>query len=145
MTLYRVLALAIAAFPALLLVGVVMIPVVRDYADHDAANRATTRSRRWFWGHLLSGVAFAYGTVAACAVGLVLYQEGMLGWPWRGCCWPRRVPGCRRSGWAPTELVHWRYGERAIRHVPSSTAAVAGSPGRSSRDQSSSGWGRLCW
>jgi hypothetical protein len=52
-------ALQIVAFPVLLTIGILLIPVVPDYSDDAAAARATQHSGLWLLGHLLSAAAFA--------------------------------------------------------------------------------------
>lgn len=61
-------AAQIAAFPALLALGVLLIPVVPDYADHAAAGRAAAQAARWLSGHLVSASAFAASVAASAAV-----------------------------------------------------------------------------
>lgn len=80
MPFYRIFALAIASFPGLLLLGVVLIPVVKDFRDHDSAEKAVEQSRRWFWGHALSGIAFGYGIVATCCLAAVLVDAEQFLW-----------------------------------------------------------------
>ena len=61
-------AILIAAFPLTLAVGVLLIPVVPDYSNHDLAAQAATDSVRWFWGHVLSAAAFGLSVVAASII-----------------------------------------------------------------------------
>ena len=58
----------VAAFPVILVVGVLTIPVVADYGDHELAAAAAHQTARWYWGHLLSALAFAVAAIAAVAV-----------------------------------------------------------------------------
>lgn len=78
---HRLLALPIFAFPLILLTGIIMIPVVRNYADHDLAQEAAQQTKRWFWGHLLSGVAFGIGLLALFALALILIEQEITLWP----------------------------------------------------------------
>ena len=49
----------IFAFPVILAIGVVLIPVNPDYGDHALAVKALEQTGRWFAGHLTA--AFAFG------------------------------------------------------------------------------------
>jgi hypothetical protein len=75
MELYKLFALTVVLFPLLLTLGILLIPVVRSYADHDLAQQAVAKSRRWFWGHLLSGVAFVFSILAACCLAVYLHAN----------------------------------------------------------------------
>jgi len=61
---YQFLALPIIAFPLILITGIVLIPVVSNYADHDLAEKAAQQTKLWFWSHLISGIAFGTGLLA---------------------------------------------------------------------------------
>ena len=78
---YRLLTLPILAFPLILFTGIIMIPVVRNYANHDLAQEAAQQTKRWFWGHLLSGVAFGVGLLALFALALILLEQEITLWP----------------------------------------------------------------
>jgi hypothetical protein len=69
-------ALLVLAFPIVLAVGIFLIPVVPDYADHAQATEAVGQTARWFAGHLTAAIAFALGIVAVQAVNDVLHKEG---------------------------------------------------------------------
>jgi hypothetical protein len=58
----------LAAFPIALALGVFTIPVVADYGNHELAAAAARLTARWYWGHLLSALAFGLAGVAAVAV-----------------------------------------------------------------------------
>jgi hypothetical protein len=73
MTLYQRFALITALFPLLLSLGILLIPVVRSYADHELAQQAAAKSQRWFWGHLLSAVAFVFSILVACCLAVYLH------------------------------------------------------------------------
>lgn len=62
------LSILVLAFPVLLTAGIVLIPVVSDYGDHDQAAQAAAQTARWFSGHLLAALAFA---VSIAAVGRI--------------------------------------------------------------------------
>jgi hypothetical protein len=70
------------AFPVLLSLGILLIPVVPDYADHALAERATARTGRWFAGHILSAVAFGVGVWAAGAIVNELERRDSPARPW---------------------------------------------------------------
>lgn len=65
-------AILTALFPLVLALGIVLIPVVRNYADHELAEAATAKSKRWFWGHLLSAIGFGLGVVVSAVINLYL-------------------------------------------------------------------------
>jgi len=71
-------ALQIAAFPLLLAVGVLIIPIVPEYSDDLAAARAMEHSGRWLIGHLVSAVAFA----ASVQCSTVLQRLSVRPRPW---------------------------------------------------------------
>ncbi len=73
--------LFIFLFPVTLTIGIVTIPVVRNYANHDLAEKATMQTRRWFWGHLLSAAAFGVGLLALFSISLFLYEQDVVLWP----------------------------------------------------------------
>lgn len=75
------LVFPIIAFPVLLMVGIVLIPLVANYSDHALAEKAARQTRRWFWGHLLSAAAFALGALAIFSGSLFLIAEAVLFWP----------------------------------------------------------------
>jgi|GEM_PF-1227447 len=69
-------SLAVAVFPVVLAAGIFTIPVVSDYSNHALAEQAARQTGRWFWGHLVSGVAFGLGIVAACSIADHLFVVG---------------------------------------------------------------------
>jgi hypothetical protein len=77
-------ALAMVSFPVVLTLGILTIPVVVDYRDHDLAARAATHSVRWFWGHMFTGAAFGLATVAACAMAGCLLRTRHARWVYVG-------------------------------------------------------------
>jgi hypothetical protein len=60
----RVEKLTILAFPIVLFIGIVLIPVVTDYNDHQLAEKAVGQTGRWFTGHLISAIAFSISTLS---------------------------------------------------------------------------------
>jgi ABC-type spermidine/putrescine transport system permease subunit II len=56
----RCVSLMLVAFPVLLALGILLIPVVADYSDHSLAVRAVGQTWRWFLGHILAALAFGY-------------------------------------------------------------------------------------
>jgi hypothetical protein len=78
---YKLLTLPIIAFPLILCVGILLIPVVTNYADHAVAQKAAQQTKRWFWGHLLSGLAFGVGLLALFSISLVLFAQKIFLWP----------------------------------------------------------------
>lgn len=76
MTHNRFQALVIAAFPAVLTIGILIIPVVADYSDHTLAAQAASHTARWFWGHAISAAAFGLGMLAAGSIAAHLHSRG---------------------------------------------------------------------
>ncbi|MEZ4416695.1 MAG: hypothetical protein R3E10_13185 [Gemmatimonadota bacterium] len=72
--------LPIFAVPVLLALGVLLIPVVDDYADHGLAAAASLESTRWFVGHLLSAMAFGSAILAGGIIALRLQRSEPLSW-----------------------------------------------------------------
>lgn len=75
------LAIPIIAFPLILCAGIIMIPVVTNYADHALAQKAAQQTKRWFWGHLLSGAAFGVGLLALFSISIFLFEQTIWLWP----------------------------------------------------------------
>lgn len=72
----RLKIVPILAFPVVLTIGILVIPVVSDYSNHILAERAVGQTIRWFWGHLISAVAFGCGGVAAYSIQRYLSKRG---------------------------------------------------------------------
>ena len=68
--------LPILAFPAILTIGILIIPVVTDYSNHILAEQAIGQTVRWFWGHLISAIAFGFGSLAAYSIHRHLSKRG---------------------------------------------------------------------
>ena len=64
------------AFPAVLSIGVLLIPVVPDYSDHAAAAAVATQGLRWLVGHLVAAVAFGLAASAAAEIGRWIAKSG---------------------------------------------------------------------
>jgi len=62
----------IFAFPIILAIGILLIPVNPDYNDHALAVQAVEQTERWFAGHLISAIAFAFSIWAAREILAVL-------------------------------------------------------------------------
>jgi hypothetical protein len=81
----RIQIISILAFPVLLAVGIVLIPVVTDYSDHQLAEQAVRQTTRWFSGHLLSAVAFAISILSVSSIDRYLQLSSqslpLLTWP----------------------------------------------------------------
>lgn len=78
---YKILALPVIAFPLILCIGIILIPVVTNYANHDLAQKAAQQTKRWFWGHLISGLAFGVGLLAIFSISLYLFEQQIFLWP----------------------------------------------------------------
>lgn len=72
----RLYATLIAAFPVTLAVGILLIPVVADYDNHQQASEAASDTLRWFLGHIHAAVAFSIGLLACACIGDLLYRKG---------------------------------------------------------------------
>lgn len=72
---YRIQAFLVIAFPVLLSIGIILIPVVPDYADHHTAAQAVKSAGRWFAGHLIAAVAFVMSVVSVSAISGHLRQR----------------------------------------------------------------------
>jgi len=55
----------IFAFPIILAIGILLIPVNPDYSNHALAVQALEQIERWFAGHLISALAFSFAIWAA--------------------------------------------------------------------------------
>lgn len=78
---YQTAALPIIAFPLMLCIGIILIPVMSNYANHDLAQKAAKQTKRWFWGHLISGLAFGVGLLALFSLSLFLFEQQIFLWP----------------------------------------------------------------
>lgn len=78
---FTLFAVLTALFPLVLAVGIVLIPVVRNYADHELAEAAAAQSKRWFWGHLLSAIGFGLGVAVAAIINLNFLEPTDHLWP----------------------------------------------------------------
>ena len=65
---------AIWAFPVVLTIGIVLIPVVPDYTQHELAEQAVNQTVRWYGGHIVAAVGFALAILAVAAVDTHLQQ-----------------------------------------------------------------------
>ena len=69
-------ALSIGIFPIVLTVGILTIPVVSDYSNHVLAEQAASQTARWFWGHMISSIAFGLAILASCFIADYLSKKG---------------------------------------------------------------------
>lgn len=72
----RLQVIPVGVFPVLLATGILTIPVVSDYSHHALAAQAAAQTGRWFWGHVISAVAFAFAILAACSIAGYLSTKG---------------------------------------------------------------------
>jgi hypothetical protein len=56
------------AFPIILALGILLIPVVSDYSNHELAAEAVQQKTRWFAGHALAAIAFGIGALASMEI-----------------------------------------------------------------------------
>lgn len=66
----------VLAFPVVLTVGIILIPVVADYGDHRLAEAAVGQTMRWYLGHIIAAVGFALAILAVTAIDVYLRQAG---------------------------------------------------------------------
>ena len=55
-------------FPVVLTIGIVLIPVVADYSDHQLASQQVEQTARWFLGHIVAAAAFGLSLLSVGAV-----------------------------------------------------------------------------
>jgi len=72
----RSLPVMLIAFPILLALGIVLIPVVTDYSDHSLAVRAVGQTWRWFFGHVVAALAFGFSVWVIAALDEHLRSKG---------------------------------------------------------------------
>ncbi len=58
----------ILAFPVVLTIGIILIPVVVDYNDHHLAEQAVGQTVRWFLGHVTAAIGFALSIPAISSI-----------------------------------------------------------------------------
>jgi hypothetical protein len=61
-------AIPVLIFPILLTIGIVLIPLVTSYSDHDIVLKAVEQEARWITGHLLAAAAFGMSIWAASEI-----------------------------------------------------------------------------
>lgn len=64
----RLEVIYILAFPVVLTIGIVLIPVVTDYTDHQLAEAGVGRTMPWFLGHIIAAVGFALSILAVSSI-----------------------------------------------------------------------------
>jgi hypothetical protein len=64
----RTSAIPVLVFPILLTIGIVLIPLVTSYSDHDIVLKAVEQEARWIAGHLLAAAAFGMSIWAASEI-----------------------------------------------------------------------------
>jgi hypothetical protein len=69
-------AIIIALFPAILTIGIIIIPVVKDYSDHILAEEAVSQTQRWLSGHMISSIAFGISIISAYIIAAYLSKKG---------------------------------------------------------------------
>jgi len=58
----------VLAFPIVLTIGIVLIPVVTDYTDHRLPEQAVEQTFRWFAGHIIAAVGFGLAVLAVGSI-----------------------------------------------------------------------------
>lgn len=69
-------AIYVLAFPVVLSIGIVLIPVVTNYNDHTLAEQAVSQTVRWFLGHIIAAIGFALSVLSVSAIDVHLQQRG---------------------------------------------------------------------
>lgn len=67
-------AVSILAFPVVLTIGILLIPVVPDYANHALAEQAVGQTARWFSGHLVAALGFSLSVLAVSTIQKTMEQ-----------------------------------------------------------------------
>jgi hypothetical protein len=62
-------------FPILLSIGIFTIPFVSDYGNNLVTEEAAGQTGRWFWGHIISGIAFGFSIIVAHNITQYLYSQ----------------------------------------------------------------------
>jgi hypothetical protein len=71
----RTRTIPVFAFPVLLGIGILLIPLIRSYDDHQLVLSGVEQSARWFSGHLLAAAAFGVSIWAACEISVELHRR----------------------------------------------------------------------
>ena len=58
----------VLAFPVVLTIGIVLIPVVTDYTDHRLPEQAVEQTVRWFAGHIIAAIGFGLAVLAVGSI-----------------------------------------------------------------------------
>ena len=58
----------VLAFPVVLTIGIVLIPVVTDYTDHRLPEQAVEQTVRWFAGHIIAAIGFGLAILAVGSI-----------------------------------------------------------------------------
>ena len=69
--------LSIMAFPVVLAIGIILIPVVIDYSNHMLAEQAVGQTIRWFFGHIISAIGFVLAYLTVNAIDTHVRQESL--------------------------------------------------------------------
>jgi len=64
----RIQIIFILTFPFVLTIGIMLIPVVADYSNHQLADQAVEHTARWFAGHIISAIGFALSIPAVSTI-----------------------------------------------------------------------------
>jgi len=64
----KVNVFTIIAFPVILSVRILLIPVVSNYSDHDLASKAVQMTIRRFLGHIISAIAFCINLLSVSSI-----------------------------------------------------------------------------
>ena len=69
------ISIIILLFPIVLSIGIFTIPFVSDYANNLVTEEAASQTGRWFWGHIISGIAFGISIIVAHNITQYLYSR----------------------------------------------------------------------
>lgn len=70
------ISIIILIFPIILSTGIFTIPFVSDYTNNLVAEEAANQTGRWFWGHIISSVAFGISIIVAHHITQYLNSRG---------------------------------------------------------------------
>lgn len=70
------ISIIIIIFPIILAIGIFTIPFVSDCASNLVTEEAASQTGRWFWGHIICGIAFGISIIVAHNITQYLHSKG---------------------------------------------------------------------
>lgn len=65
----------ILAFPVVLTLGILLIPLVSDYSDHQLASTGVQMTIRWYFGHIVAAIAFGISLLSVASIEAYLHSN----------------------------------------------------------------------